>query len=796
MELDDPGHSHMHRAVPAPAWLWCTGAAVVGAVTLSAVPVDPMIYLVVELVVTILALAVLALRRPQPAAMWWPLGVAIAALLVGTVAALIWSPRIQAVDWLNHLLATACIAAALHSWVRDRHRRVRDRHRADQLAGLGAILDAAMITIGLVELTWAAGLGPLLESGHGGGRLAVAAAVFAAGDLIMVAVAAWLTAAGRPIVPADTLLTAALAALLFGDVGLVATLARPGLVPHAVMHAGWIAWILLAAAAMLHPSTRTRRSDATGGAAAPGTRRPAKAQSPAGGQRPGGQPTLGCRSVAVFVALALLGPANWVLDVAVRPEGHHSWMWVLAPAGLSGLLTVLLVVRLVAALRAGEALHHQVVFQADHDVLTGLASRELLRSRLDEALAAVDERPVGLLLIDLDGFKNINDTLGHQLGDDLLIAVADRLRAITSAADVLARLGGDEFGIITSAEPGELADRVVAALGTPHRIDGRDLHLTASVGLVVADAPSSASATLQNADLALYAAKAAGKNRVRHFDLSLRQAHLANNRLADGLRHAMAREEFTVHYQPVVELATGRVSAVEALLRWQGPDGPVSPAVFVPAAEEIGLIGQLGAWVLDRACTDACRWHTEYGLSVTVNVSGRQLRDPAFADRVLATLRRSGLPPKALVLEITETVLVTATTDETEAVSRKLARLRAHGVRIAIDDFGTGYSSLSYLRALPVDVIKIDRSFVIRVAEGSALAASPDRALLRALLELTSSLYMQPVAEGVETLDQATALRELGCRYVQGFLFARPAPATTIDTLLERTRAEMELPVP
>jgi EAL domain-containing protein (putative c-di-GMP-specific phosphodiesterase class I) len=252
--------------------------------------------------------------------------------------------------------------------------------------------------------------------------------------------------------------------------------------------------------------------------------------------------------------------------------------------------------------------------------------------------------------------------------------------------------------------------------------------------------------------------------------------------LADQLRAAVgAGTGFAVHYQPVVDVHTARVTACEALLRFTTPEGaPVSPAVFVPVAEEIGLIGDLGAWVLERACTDAKAWHAEHGISVTVNVSGRQLRNPRFADEVLAVLKRTGLPGAALVLEITETVLVTASLEETAEVSRRLARLRAFGIRIAIDDFGTGYSSLAYLRTLPIDVLKIDRAFVSRIEERQ------DKALFRAVVELARSLYLQPIAEGVETVGQAGVLRELDCNLAQGFLFARPLPADALAEFLKR----------
>jgi diguanylate cyclase len=522
-----------------------------------------------------------------------------------------------------------------------------------------------------------------------------------------------------------------------------------------VASAGWLAWSVLLGSALLHKSTGTLTEPTAAGP--PTTTR-----------------------VTIFAGIALLGPTMFVIDLA-RDHDRHNWRHALIPAALTGALMVMLLLRMSNALREREKLQHELTFRAHHDALTGLANRELFRQELQASLSA----DVGLLILDLDGFKDINDTLGHPAGDALLLTAADRLRAGTDGKDVLARLGGDEFAIITHDVDGvdELAARCVAALAITHRAAGREMAVTASIGVYVSAGPSAPGEALQNADLALYAAKEAGRNRYVRYDPSMREAHVAHNRLAGQLRDAVENDGFALHFQPVVDLDTGAIRAVEALLRFTDPEGrPVSPARFIPVAEETGIIGPIGSWVLERACAEASRWHAEHGLSVTVNVSGRQLRDPGFADEVLAVLRRTGLPGRALVLEITETVLVTATGDETEAVSRRLARLRAHGVRIAIDDFGTGYSSLAYLRTLPVDILKVDRIFVERAASGNLV--TQDRALLRTVLELAKSLYLQPIAEGVETAAQAAALRGLDCQLAQGFLFARPVPAAEIDRLL------------
>jgi diguanylate cyclase (GGDEF)-like protein len=511
-----------------------------------------------------------------------------------------------------------------------------------------------------------------------------------------------------------------------------------------------------------------------------------------------GQPVASPLRLGLYALLALLSPAVAVGIVLVRGTDSPAGALVM-PLLFVATTGVLLVVRLGllarvahrraaqldahavalgAALEEQQTLRDELTYRALHDSLTGLGNRDLLRERLN----AVTGRHA-LVLLDLDGFKDVNDTDGHPAGDALLVEVAQRLRSAVTDG-VLVRLGGDEFALLLdnadAARARLVADAMVNALCPPFVTGDRETELTASAGVLVAKAPLAAGEALRRADLALYAAKDAGKNRVQMYTPELAAQRDQRTRLVAALRRALVREEFAVYYQPVVELATGRITAVEALVRWIPPgQPPVAPGEFIPVAEECGLINPLGTWVLRRALRDVRDWHERYGISVTVNVSGRQLREPGIADLILGELAAQGLPGKALVVEITETVLVAETASEEAEAWALLDRLRQHGVRIAVDDFGTGYSSLAYLRTLPVDILKIDRVFVQETDGGADPVA-----LLRAIVQMARSLGLGTVAEAVETSAQAMRLRLLQCPLAQGFHFSRPIPAEDLDTLL------------
>jgi diguanylate cyclase (GGDEF)-like protein/PAS domain S-box-containing protein len=436
-----------------------------------------------------------------------------------------------------------------------------------------------------------------------------------------------------------------------------------------------------------------------------------------------------------------------------------------------------------------KTLEERLRHQAFHDSLTHLPNRALLLDRMKIALArrAHEERSLAVVLLDLDGFKGVNDSLGHAAGDELLIQVAERLAECVRAADSVARLGGDEFAFLLEEMHGPdaeyVADRILAALSMPFIIDGKEIFIRASIGIVVSSAGErSPEELLRDADVAMYAAKGEGKNRFATFEPGMRIAVVDRMHLEADLRGAIERDELVLYYQPTVELATGRIAGIEALARWAHPErGLVPPEQFIPLAEDSGLIVPVGRWVLDEACRQTAQWQRRFGvhrgLAIGVNLSGRQLHEPGLVDDIEAIVSRHGLAPNSLILEITESVLMA----QTEEVYSTLAGLQALGLRLAIDDFGTGYSSLSYLQSFPIEILKIDRSFVARVAAGPE-----DSAVARAIVKLAQTLKLDIVAEGIERQDQLDRLLELGCGNGQGYLFSTPVPASELEELLAR----------
>ncbi|HVE67835.1 MAG TPA: EAL domain-containing protein [Solirubrobacteraceae bacterium] len=433
----------------------------------------------------------------------------------------------------------------------------------------------------------------------------------------------------------------------------------------------------------------------------------------------------------------------------------------------------------------------ELAHQALHDPLTGLPNRTLFLDRLALALARVQRRPaaVAVLFLDLDRFKVINDSLGHEIGDRLLMDLAIRLQEVLRPGDTVARFGGDEFTILCDDIDGErdailIAERVGEAVAAPFVLGETEAFLTASVGIAMAQGRASRpEALIRDADAAMYRAKELGKSRYELFDEVMRDRALERLQVENDLHRAVERGELQVHYQPLVELPARRIVAVEALVRWQHPErGLLMPEQFVPLAEETGQIVELGGWVLRAACEQLGRWRAAGcadGLLLSVNLSARQLQQAHLVDDVMRALGDAGIVAGDLCLEITESVVV----QERGIAIAALDALRSHGVRIAIDDFGTGYSSLRLLKDVPADLLKIDRSFV------AGLGTDPqDTPIVRTVIGLAGALGLDAVAEGIETPAQLAELEAAGCRYGQGFHFARPMPAREVSALLAAGR--------
>ncbi|ATW52219.1 hypothetical protein CGZ69_35130 [Streptomyces peucetius subsp. caesius ATCC 27952] len=599
-------------------------------------------------------------------------------------------------------------------------------------------------------------------------------------DLLLLGMAAKLVFVSGIRLPAFGLFTLWVGATLVADALYYSTLATTGApIAADVSYALWMASYLLLGAGALHPSMA-------------GTTRLVSH----------GQERLSPARMTVLTLPALLGPALLIGDVGgLRGQP----MDAVAIASIVAALTVLLVVRIMLLARFAEAqadqarararmaedalgrqtsLQQQLTHQAFHDPLTGLPNRALFFEQLEHAL----RRPAAaqttvLLLIDLDRFKDINDSLGHPVGDELLITVGQRLLGAARRNDTVARMGGDEFAVLAEdlkETPAETyAQRFLDRFKEPFALSGpRSVFITASIG-VVATGPTTFHDALRDADIALYAAKERGRNRAELFEPAMSLAQQSHARIAQDLRHALPRNELTVHYQPVIHLPTGQVTGVEALLRWErGGRSPTPPEVFVPVAEETSLIRPIGAWVLREACRHGRHWHETVpkagALSVAVNVSGRQLKDHSFLDTVRQVLNETGFPPASLVLEITESTLVT----DAETTSAHIRALRDLGVRISIDDFGTGYSSLAYLRDLPADIVKIDQSFVL---QGGSHA---NTSLVQAILRIGHALDLDVIAEGIETPHQAERLHSLGCPHGQGFYYAPPMAPQALEAYL------------
>ncbi len=499
--------------------------------------------------------------------------------------------------------------------------------------------------------------------------------------------------------------------------------------------------------------------------------------------------------VRTFVASSSAGQN--VVDARLKHEGGD-WLSVeitandlTADANVAG---IVLNTRDVSEQRAFE---EQLQHQAFHDTVTGLANRALFHDRVHHALErrGRDGQELAVLLLDLDDFKAVNDSLGHAVGDRLLTEVGNRLRTLVRGADTVARMGGDEFAVLMEEarqeEAGEAAERIVEGLKAPFLLDGKDVLVRASLGIAIveADAIQGTEEVLRNADVAMYMAKAEGKGRYQIFEPTMHSSVLKRLELRADLLRAVENQEFVLYFQPIYEMASGDLAGVEALIRWQHPDrGLVPPDQFIPLAEETGLIVPMGKWALEEACRQALTLQRALPrparpLTMAVNLSAKQLQEPELVRDLAEILRETGLRPDSLHVEITESVMMA----DTEFSVARLKELKMLGVRLAVDDFGTGYSSLNYIRRFPIDVLKIDKSFIDGITDEGEVSA-----LTEAILQLSKILRLHAVAEGIETREQLDRLLELDCELGQGYLFARPLERTAIERLVASGHSSLE----
>jgi len=490
-------------------------------------------------------------------------------------------------------------------------------------------------------------------------------------------------------------------------------------------------------------------------------------------------------------AIRTLEPVREVILGIERPDGDWTWVSCTAEPRLEADGSLKDVVQIFEDVTHRRTVEAELALQTFRDRLTGLPNRTLFMERLSQAILRLGRRQastVGVLFLDLDRFKTVNDSLSHEAGDQLLVQVARRIRQCMRPEDTVARLGGDEFVMLFEDLHGtegamRISDRIVASFREAFLVQGQEIFTTCSMGLAVASRPECIPSELvRDAEVAMYRAKAKGEGALEIFDPSMNQQALYRLQMEAELRKALERGEFMLHYQPVVGLETGLIEGWEALVRWRHPErGMVSPLDFITLAEETGLIVPLGKWVLEEACRQAALWHEQYPCDpprlMNVNISGRQFQARDLIDTVTTALDTHKFPPRNLKLEITESVMMR----DPQATLEAMKVFRGLNIHLVVDDFGTGYSSLSYLRRFPVDTLKVDKSFV------DGLGIDPEStAIVQAVLGLARALGMRVVAEGIETADQLALLRDLGCDQGQGYHFSRPLEAAAAEALLAR----------
>ncbi|MEP7053849.1 MAG: EAL domain-containing protein [Actinomycetota bacterium] len=687
-------------------------------------------------------------NRPNTRLPWRLLAVTAVLFLVGAVL------RASLADAAGHLTSLwpdaftlggyACIGSALVMFLR--HRRGH--------GDAGSRSDAVVVGVGAILLAWSFLVVPTLGADGAGTALRVVSSLYPPIDALLLFVVAQIAFTDVSRAPAFWLLLLCMVAIFTGDIAYAVDIARIAHPPIMLRDGPFLIAYGAMAATALHPSMVVLTVP-----------QPARVRALVRGR-------------LVTVAAAVVAP---VLVILVNPPGAGLRDRVVLAVGISLLFGAVLQ-RSVRAVNQHAKSEAFLAVQATHDALTGLPNRTKLSERTAADLhdARGSGHAVGVFFIDIDRFKVLNDTWGHGAGDELLVAVGTRLRAVVRDDDCVARAGGDEFAIVcriqqATEEPTAIADRLFSAFADPFRLSVGDMVLTPSIGIAVAegDAGYTAERLIRDADIAMYRAKDAGRNRWSLFTTAMHDAVAERLSIEQDLRRAMEAGTISLHYQPIVELAHENLGGFEALARMEIDGRRVPPDVFIPVAEETGLILPLGRWVLREAVRQLGLWRNQYSdlhpdLYMSVNVSARQLRDPELIPMVRAEIAKHGVPPHALRLEITESVLM----DDAEAAMLVLQQLRDIGVHLYVDDFGTGYSSLGYLKRFPVSTVKIDRSFV------SGLGAdTDDQEIVRAVVAMAQALSLTVVAEGVETLVQRDCLRAMGCTSAQGWHYGKPLPA-------------------
>ena len=627
--------------------------------------------------------------------------------------------------------------------------------------------DAAILALGALALSWHFLMGSYLydDTMAAFGKLVVMAYPIMDLGILFIVIRSLLFGGAR--LPFHKILAVSMASMLMADFTYDLLVLHGGYAIGDPVDAGWLLNYLLLGVAALHPSMASQPT-VTGGEVEARRRIPLLAL--AGFVAPGillvgsltgasvDVPVIAGTSIVLFLLISVR--MSWLFD-RVRAQT------IQARADAAAL---------TEALRVRETLESDLRYQAFHDALTGLANRSLLHDRVEHALAASarSRGRVAICFLDLDGFKTVNDSLGHQYGDKLLTLTSERLQSIVRQGDTVARLGGDEFAVLidhagSPAAAIEVAERIVEVMRAPVEIDGYHLTMSASVGVAFGEPGKTPEQLLSEADTAMYEAKANGKARWEIFETAMHARSRQRLELINAFQGSLERSEFFLEYQPQFALPDGRLVGFEALLRWQHPTlGRIEPATFVPLAEETGFIVPLGRWVLETACEHAATWGAglAHPASIAVNLSGLQLQDGSLGDDIRTTLAMTGLPAERLVLEFTESTLL----DDTEETMAMLAGLKAIGVKLALDDFGTGYSSLAYLRRYPLDILKIDKSFVDPLVE----AGDEGVALMATILQFARTLGLHTVAEGIEHPEQRQVLAHLGCESGQGRLLSEP----------------------